>query len=607
MSIGYNYFPSKQGCDFWKIWDLDEIERDFQQMAEEGSRLVRFFIFWKDFEPVEGQYDDVMFQRLKEFVELAERYQLYCIPSVLTIWMNGQLFDLPWQGNRDFWKDPFMILKQRIFIEKVTAALLHCPNIYAMDLGDEATYIHPQSVNSMNESELNQWLQQMTEGIRKINPLMKIIMANDYKAVLGHHGFHIQRVAKYTDFIAIHGFPNWSPFQIESNTSYKASLYVPFLVKISKIFGKPLIDEFGVYAASEENRFDYITTSGVSSILHGAQAIIAWKWKDSVHKSKPYIERPWEAHVGFHDQAGNKKKGTDAFRSVSQWFDKQHHVHTPDQKVAIYIPYSYYKRYVRNSDTQDDISLFYAFLLLTRSHFLPEFVSVHSDLEEYGAVIVPSIKQFSLYDLECLQNYVRQGGTILASPGSLLDGFGGEELFGIELDDFSLNFKDEFQWKDMKFLLDWNQAGFDQIPIIRNTQADIISSYRHSGSPALTCNRYGKGKAYYLNAPIERTLHVPNGLENENYRFIYQYILDEVGIRPAATYSSPAVEIHTLSYSDITEYVLINHSPDPQYGTLTVNHQKLELNLNKKSIVRICAKENEFIAIHDECDFYEDI
>ncbi len=51
-------------------------------------------------------------------MQLANEVNLYCIPSILTIWMNGQLFKLPWTESTDLWKDANLKKKSgKIFLE----------------------------------------------------------------------------------------------------------------------------------------------------------------------------------------------------------------------------------------------------------------------------------------------------------------------------------------------------------------------------------------------------------------------------------------------------------------------------------------------------------
>ena len=60
-----------------------------------------------------------------------------CLPSLLTIWMNGQLFDLDWRRGRDLWTDAEMRARAAAYVGTVARHLRDRPNVVAYDLGDE--------------------------------------------------------------------------------------------------------------------------------------------------------------------------------------------------------------------------------------------------------------------------------------------------------------------------------------------------------------------------------------------------------------------------------------------------------------------------------------
>lgn len=318
MTLGFNYHPSQSGCGFWRNWNAEEMEQDFKQMSQYGYTIIRFFIFWHDFEPEEGIYDERMFQRLSEFVHLAHRYELQCVPAILTIWMNGQLFDLPWRENRNLWKDPQMVERSAAFVKRVVAELKTHTNIFAYDIGDEMVYIDFETVTGLSERESQEWIGKMTRAVREMDTRAKVWMGSDSLFLLGNHYMTAKHIASDLDWIAIHGFPLWTSFQIESNASVKASQYVPFLVTLASLYGIPIVDEFGLYGASEEVRAAYIRASGASCLLHGAKAIISWCWKDFSSVDKPYHLRPSERFVGFIEESGTAKQSEHAFRECGK-------------------------------------------------------------------------------------------------------------------------------------------------------------------------------------------------------------------------------------------------------------------------------------------------
>jgi len=593
LKIGYNYHPATQGIDYWRIWDFHEIESDIARMASEGCEVVRFFIYWRDFEPREGQFDEEMFTRLKQFVHTINDYGMVCIPSIMTIWMNGQLFDIPWRNNRNLWKDPSIISAQRRYIEKVSSELGRYSNVMAYDLGDEMLYADWREALLLKSEDAENWLIQMVAALRTGDPSAKVLMAHDYTIGFGMHSFQLEVLSRHLDFIAIHGFPLWSPLTIESNDSYKASMFVPFLVKYASAFGSPLLDEFGLYAASESLREHYIHASGTSCLLHGAQGIIGWCWSDIRSNSKPYFDHVYEKSVGYYDSNRTPKPSAKALKKCMTEVVPLLEGTPEASEVAIYI--SQINRTISSHGTRDPrhTTLFYASMLLMRLHVPFELAT--EDFERYKMIIIPGNDCLNNDEIELLSSFIQQGGVVLYTPGSCLSGSGMESLFGNTLADFSLRGKEnwEFTFDSRRYVVHWRNFKSEHVPIIEACDSKVLAYYEERSVPAFTVKSIGAGKAYYLNAPIELILDEPFLLDQEQFRWIYHYVLSEAGIKPYATCSCPEVEVHTRHYEDCDRCILINHSPYKQSGILTLrNGLKINFDLEKKmvSIININRK-----------------
>ncbi|UFJ42442.1 beta-galactosidase trimerization domain-containing protein [Brevibacillus humidisoli] len=588
MLIGYNYHPSRQGCAYWTIRDFSEIERDLAQMAKEGCDLVRFFLFWRDFEPEPGQYNQQAFELLHRFVQTAASYQLHCIPSLMTIWMNGQLFDLDWRNGRCLWSDPEMTERAERYLQKVAATLAACNNVFAYDIGDELPYVDLPSAVKLERSAAARWLERMVAAIKRGDPAARVIMANDHSALNGEHVFTAELIAGQCDLLAIHGFPLWAPFALSANSSYRASLYVPFLTKLAAAYSRPLIDEYGLYGASEAIRADYVRTSGTSALLHGAEGLVAWCWQDFVTRDKPYVWRPGEKDVGFYAADGTAKPSAAALQECRKTARLAAEGIPVPPAAAIYLPQWFRTGRLSASGAGKSYlePLFHAFLLLTRLHVPMSFVT--DQLDRYKAVIVPCLQQITQSDIDRLSAFVENGGTLIYTPGSYLYGFGGEELFGIRLRDFTrdISQQEQFSWRGRSYPIDWRQAGFDQIPIIQTGSAEMLSRYRHSLHPALTKYHLGKGNAYYVNAPIEMMLDDAESGGDEPYRYLYLELLKDAKALPSVFFTSPDVELHRFRTGDGERYFLINHTDRDVTGTLvTAGKEDQVVTIAKKGLI----------------------
>ncbi|GAB4204735.1 MAG: hypothetical protein OHK0022_30180 [Roseiflexaceae bacterium] len=572
VAVGFNYHPSPTGCQYWQRWDPARIDADLGSMAQRGFNLVRFFLFWADFEPQPGQYDPAMDQRLRAFVDMARSHGLCCIPALLTIWMNGQLIDLPWRQGRDLWTDPLMLERERAYVAHIAALLSDMDNVLAYDIGDEVIHVNIASAASLSAAQVAAWQSGLAGTIRAAHPGAAVIQGQELSSLLGHHAFRPEHSAAL-DLIAIHGYPTWTPLAIESISSYKASLLVPFLVQLARADGAVLVDELGSYGADGQVGRAYIEAAAHSALANGACGVAAWCWQDFTTHEPPYTAHPRERLAGFLDAAGRPKSAMEPFQrfarfAVEEWAGLQ----PAPAPVGIYCsPHQDHTHasYLRDSQPAGP-ALFSAFLLLKRAHLPCEFT--RGPLDRYRVVICPSVEHLSWHEQRLLADYVAQGGTLYYSPGSYLHGIGDEELFGIRLRDFTLDSAGMhgFTWRGQSYPVGWQRPDerTPQIPLIDATTATVLACFPN-GTPALTCARHGAGRAYYLNAPLERFLDQPFLIEAHPWHTLYGHLAADSGVAPPIDCDSPAVEVALLHGPERQHSFVINHSPQPVAPQIT--------------------------------------
>jgi hypothetical protein len=58
FTLGVNYWPRKKAMLMWREFSADEIRRDFRVIRDLGLTLVRIFVLWMDFQPVDADHVD---------------------------------------------------------------------------------------------------------------------------------------------------------------------------------------------------------------------------------------------------------------------------------------------------------------------------------------------------------------------------------------------------------------------------------------------------------------------------------------------------------------------------------------------------------------------
>jgi hypothetical protein len=560
LARGVNYHPSAAGCRMWTEWDPAAIARDFSRMAEAGLNAVRFFVFWRDFEPEPGCVDKDMLGRLRQVVDIAAAADLACVVSLFTIWMNGQLLDLPWRHGRSLWRDGDMLELEEGFASAVAREVGCCDNLLAFDLGDEIGCVDPVEAAASTAAEVAGWQARLAAALRLDAPDVLVLQANDASGVLGPSPFGADNSAAL-DLVGIHGFPVWAPGSIESTRSYKATNLAPFLVTFAAAHGVPLVDELASYGVDDATAAGYLRASAASAIGNGAAGIFVWCWQDIAAESEPYADRPMERFAGLHRLDGSAKPVMADYRRIVGAATELA-VRRPRPSVAVYLPERVRAAGRSYLDTGvATVATFYSYLLLKRAHI--EFDIVADDPAGYDLLICPSVEHVTLSDLRRLQAVCDRGGTVYFSLGDHLHGFPGESLVGAQIVDYAPpnGGNSAFRWGPDDWSIDW-AATRTRPTTLRSTTADVLGRFP-DGSPCLLEHRVGNGRFLFTTVPFEAQLDRPERLTAAGWERFYRRIAAVGGIAPVADCPDPDVEILRGGSGKDGRFLVINHGATP--------------------------------------------
>jgi len=560
VAIGFNYQPSHAGCHLWLDWDGERIEADLRAIAERGFNTIRFFVMWADFEPQPGHYAPAAIERLRSFVRTASEHDLACLPSLLTLWMNGMVFDLAWRSGRSLWTDETMLRHERAFVTHLAAILREEGGVLAYDLGDEILHAGDEAPMDVDRSVAGAWQVALAAAVREGDPGALVLQANEASALVGMHAFGPDN-ASALDLAAVHGFPEWASVAIESTRSPEASLMPGFLTALSRAFAAPLLDEFGAYGVSEEIGAGYARAAARSALAAGSNGVLFWSWQDVVSDREPYASRPRERYTGALDADGRPRLVLAELEALAGEAGAWAGQRPEDADVGIYLPDAFREPDSAYLDDEpaDGPSLFSAYVLAKRAHVQVAFVRDH--LEAHRLVIAPSMRRLTLADHERLRAFVAGGGTLYLSPGSRLHGFGGEELFGVALADFTTErrHRDRIIWRGRELRLPPGEQAGEPLAVIEPRRSAVLATFP-GGDAALTAAEYGRGRTYYLNAPLERRLGAPGTLDRAPWHELYRWLADTAGVVRPVDCDVPDVELQLVRGSDGRGCWAINHA-----------------------------------------------
>lgn len=141
-----------------------------------------------------------------------------------------------------------------------------------------------------------------------------------------------------------------------------------------------------------------------------------------------------------------------------------------------------------------------------------DVIEMTQDFSKYRLLVLPMLYLLKPGTIEKIQEYVKNGGTVVASYAlgqvnendlCYLGGFPAEglkEVFGIWAEEMECLYDCEERHARIEFL-GGDYKVRDYCELIHANEAQVLGVYRedfYAGMPALTCNCYGKGKAYYI-------------------------------------------------------------------------------------------------------------
>ncbi|HID90960.1 TPA: hypothetical protein EYP44_03265 [Candidatus Bathyarchaeota archaeon] len=334
---------------WWKGFDEGEVRGEFKEIRDLSLKVVRIFLLWEDFQPRPREISADALGNLEAVLDIAQRYRLRIIPTLLIGFMSGLNWIPRWAleekgpppmypsisqgklshyGIRDLYEDPAMLRAERLLIHAVVSAFKDHPSILAWDISNEIDNLRIPRSPLVGRG----WNEIISREIKRADPHHPVTLGLHQEDLEFDKNFHLQDMAIANDFISMHGYPIFSPWA----DGPMDSDVVPFLNVLAEQLGqKPvLFEEFGVptsppgepsreigevnifrkrvslYVANEEEAARYY--SEVLNKLHlvGSLGALAWCFSDydpSIWNRPPLDKAVIERHLGVTRSDGSIK------------------------------------------------------------------------------------------------------------------------------------------------------------------------------------------------------------------------------------------------------------------------------------------------------------
>ncbi len=393
-------------------------------------------------------------------------------------------------------------------------------------------------------------------------------------------GVDYWRVAGLCDFIADDCYPTWYNGETEHTAARFAALHDMHYTMGDKPFvmmeSCPGIPNYKPYC--KIRRPNEFQREMLLALGHGAEGTMYFQWR----KGLGNCEKFHGAVVGHDD-----RDDTLVFQRVADYGARLEHMaeicgSRIHPKVGVLFDWesnwclANCKGFGGSSAQQPEETVLKHYQALW-SHNVPLAVPESlSDFSRYSLLVAPMLFMLKPGVAERMAEFVRAGGTLVMTylsgyvdennlcfrggfPGGVLRG-----LFGIRNEDIDI-FEPS---TEVSILLNgFSFAGKTEFPVSKRCEyihpegAEVLAVYHnvfYAGHPALTVNRFGKGKAVYLAAEMgEDFLHD-----------FYGKILSEAGIRPVLPNLPPAVRASKRFHDRFAYYFLLNMTDREQKVSL---------------------------------------
>jgi endo-1,4-beta-mannosidase len=330
--LGVNYWPRDKAMQMWRGGiDTSRVFDDLSQIRDLGLSLIRFFLFWEDFQPIPQTISPRALDDLQRIADHASTLGLQLMPTFFVGHMSGVNFLPLWtrrpkeatvgpfphlfrrlpEGDElgDLYGEPTLINAQKLLVSTVAARLKGHKSIYAFDLGNEPSLIRAP----LTAARTKAWTSTLRAAIHHEDPHQKITVGTFQGDVEHDTGFWPSALRDCTDFLSVHGYPSYA---VWADKALHADC-LPFLVHLTRALAKggdAMVAEFGApYAPrgfTEEEIAGYLEAALPLIQEAGSTGALVWNYSDylpALAPTPPFDKAPHELAFGIVRSDGSLK------------------------------------------------------------------------------------------------------------------------------------------------------------------------------------------------------------------------------------------------------------------------------------------------------------
>ena len=566
--VGVNFWSRAGGPRMWtERYSPEVVREELDVLAAHGCNVTRSFCYWPDFMPAPERLEDAALERFADFLAAHRERDMTTIPTFIVGHMSGQNWDPAWRGERDLYRDVWLVGQQAWFVEQVARRFTSDPAVSGWLLTNEM----PIYGGPAPAEDVTAWARLLLGALRASGAGQPASIGDGAWGIeaSGHdNGFSLRRLAPLVDFLGPHVYPMSDDPVRQHSAAALACL-------LSAAFDRPVVlEEFGVSSdfASDENAAHYYRQVLHSTLLAGAEGWIAWNNCDfdDLAGQDPYRHHPFELHFGLTDGTGAPKPALGELArfsaTVAELGREVLAGRRAPARAAIVLPEHFERTlpFASQAD-RDDIrdTLLQAFVTGREADLRLCIARERDDLDpSLQLILLPSTKLLTAPGMAALRERVAAGATLYLSyfagstptqRGPWL--YGLEEMFGVRhslryglaepIDNAGLvmRFVRPFgaiaEGEELTFAVNGTASARSYLPV-EPAGAEVLAVDR-AGRPALLSHAVGAGRAVLCTCPLEHMAARTPWVNPEPSWRLYDALADLAGVPRPLRCADPRV------------------------------------------------------------------
>jgi endo-1,4-beta-mannosidase len=571
--VGTTLFPADSETDGWAAWYTRDLGSDIGALQEARFALVRLLVSWKVLEPQVGQYDEAALGRLADLVsECASRKQ-QTIVCFFADDRHAELTDVTWGRRRDPATDSYLIQREVSLVQKVVSRLTNEQGVFAWQLADEAF-----ASDFADAHTLVAWTKQMRDAVREMDPRRPITLGVDPETLFRATGVDAREAIALCEFGVTHVTAAYRAYAAEGPITSGPATYLDSFLLRAADRGKPvLMDGIGPLSLDNSAAEEAVAvrTALWSGLANGASGAMLRRFRDmEIERREPYFLDPFETLVGIADTEGELKPSFDEARTFvrsAARIDLKSYEQSPE-RTAVLLPAERYEPLPNLAGLYDPRACLTAFIGAKEAHVPVTIADEGSDFSQYSVLIVPSVFDLQPSTWEQLAAFVQAGGSLILSYGGGDAVPGLRDLFGVEFlgdggprESLSCRVAQE----EILGALDSFDAHLPvpNYALLSPSGTATVVATDAKGSPLLTVNQVGQGRAIYIAVPLERAIAQGDPWATPApVRTMLREVIGAVargaGCGSPVLCDTPGVEVALFQGETDDVLVLVNHEPE---------------------------------------------